>query len=99
MFLLKLKISNYIQHDLGFDPFSPETVLFFMLYFISQFYELLSGNKQNWLWLLLIQSKSCFELKYLHSSRNYGILCLGIGSYLEYICEQLDDTSWGLDET
>ena len=45
MFLLKLKISNYIQHDLGFDPFSPETVLFFMLYFISQFYELLSGNK------------------------------------------------------
>ena len=45
MFLLKLKISNYIQHDLAFDPFSRETVLFFMLYFISQFYELLSENK------------------------------------------------------
>ena len=35
MFLFKPKILNYISHDLGFDPFSKETVLFFMLYFIS----------------------------------------------------------------
>ena len=42
MFLFKRKIWNYIQHDLGFDLFSPETVLFFMLYFISSFYELLT---------------------------------------------------------
>ena len=35
MFLFKLKIWNYIRRDLGFDLFSPETVLFFMLYFIS----------------------------------------------------------------
>ena len=33
--MLKLNNLNYIQHDLRFDPFSPETVLFFMLYFIS----------------------------------------------------------------
>ena len=42
MFLFKLKTWNYIQHYLGFEPFSPETVLFFMLYFISYFYELLT---------------------------------------------------------
>ena len=35
MFLLKLKISNYIQHDLGFDPFSPETVLFFVIFYFA----------------------------------------------------------------
>ena len=32
MFLFKLKIWNYIQHDLGFDPFNPETFSFFLLY-------------------------------------------------------------------
>ena len=35
MFLFKLKIWNYIRHDLGFDLLSPETVFIFMLYFIS----------------------------------------------------------------
>ena len=42
MFLFKLKIWNFIQHDLGFDPFSPETVLFFMLCFMSKFHKLLT---------------------------------------------------------
>ena len=34
-FLFKLKIWIDIQHDVGFDPFNLETVLFFILYFIS----------------------------------------------------------------
>ena len=29
MFLFKLKISNYIQRDLGFGPFSSKTLLYF----------------------------------------------------------------------
>ena len=37
MFLLKLKISDYVQHDLGFDPFSLEAVLYFYVkfYFVN----------------------------------------------------------------
>ena len=33
MFLFKLKTLNYIQHDLGFDPFSPETYFYVIFYF------------------------------------------------------------------
>ena len=58
MFLLKLKIWNYIQHDLGFDPFSLETVSFFMLCFISEFYELLTFysriNKDDYIIIIII---------------------------------------------
>ena len=37
MFLFKLKIWNYIQRNLRFDPFSSETDLNFMLCLICKF--------------------------------------------------------------
>ena len=47
MFLFKLNIWNYIQHDLGFDPFSSETVLYFCYVLFCKFmnFNLLSENK------------------------------------------------------
>ena len=72
MFLFKLKIWSYIQHDLGFDLFSSETVLYVyvMFYFVNYCiiiiiivfckliyvlfckFNLLSENKERWLWLI-----------------------------------------------
>ena len=45
---IKLKIWNYVQHDLGFDPFNSETVVYFyvMFYFaILWTFNHLSENK------------------------------------------------------
>ena len=66
MFLLKLKISDYVQHDLGFDPFSLEAVLYFYVkfYFVNLWtFNPLSENEQKWLLYVKMVIVFLFSLK------------------------------------